>query len=77
MKDNIVIVAPFNNKKAWESADFICDGINDEVEIQAALELASKISIKGIQFRRGTFRIRNFYGNKFIEKGKGGIKLDD
>lgn len=56
MEKRKVIIAPFNNKKAWEKADFICDGIDDQVEIQAAINLAS--SLKAVpKFRKGTYNI--------------------
>lgn len=54
MEGDVIVVAPFNNKEAWEKADFICDGIADNVEIQAAIETASSQKRK-LRLEPGTY----------------------
>ena len=51
-----IIVAPYDNKEAWLTADLICDGINDEVEIQAAIQSAAQLG-KPVRFEPGVFKI--------------------
>lgn len=38
----VVVAAHDTDPKLKESADFVCDGVNDEVEIQAALDLVAQ-----------------------------------
>jgi hypothetical protein len=52
-----IIVASFE-RRAYPNADFICDGVNDEVEIQAAINLATQLKTK-VRFLKGTYYISN------------------
>ena len=35
---SFVVVASFDHPAYWDKADYICDGIDDQVEIQAAID---------------------------------------
>lgn len=51
-----IVVAPFDSQERRYEADYICDGIDDQVEIQAALDLAAQLKTK-VRFLKGTYNI--------------------
>jgi len=58
MSKKLIKIAPYNNKEAWKDADYICDGIDDQVEIQAALDTASDLK-RDVLMTYGTYLLED------------------
>ena len=56
MTKGVIKVAPWSNEKARQGVDFICDGVADEVEIQAAIDAALKQK-KDVQLESDTYNL--------------------
>lgn len=80
IKANHVVVAT-KNSPGWELADYTSDGVNDNVEIQNAINKVSTLGGGTVKLLEGTYNIGsasqiNMKGNvSLIGQGKGSTKI--